>query len=47
MILNFKKVVLKLLLNKALYSVEEYFKIIVYESKYVFYYSIKQYLKFL
>ena len=34
MILNFKKVVLKWLISKALYSVEEYFKIAVYEVEF-------------
>ena len=31
MILNFKKVILKWLINEALYSVEDYFKIAVYD----------------
>ena len=31
MVLNFKMVILKWLINKALYSVEDYFKIAVYD----------------
>ena len=34
MILNFKKVVLKWLISKTLYSVEEYFKIAVYDLEF-------------
>ena len=34
MILNFKKVILKWLINKVLYYVEEYFKIAVYDLEF-------------
>ena len=34
MILNFKKVILKWTINKALYSVEDYFKIAVYDLEF-------------